>query len=114
MTEFNYLGVTFTKSGEFKLAKQKNIEKVTKAMYEVIRRGKRHNLSIECLLDLFDKIVKPILLYGCEVWGFSDNYVIEKKSFEILQINTSHEAKHATFYDIRRAWSLSTLYRYKN
>jgi hypothetical protein len=51
-----------------------------KAMYEVIRRGKRHNLSIECLLDLFDKIVKPIhvLLYGCEVWGFSDNYVIGK------------------------------------
>ena len=30
---------------------------------------------------LFDKIVKPILLYGCEVWGFSDNYVIEKNSF---------------------------------
>jgi hypothetical protein len=30
---------------------------------------KRHNLSIECLLDLPDKIVKPILLYGCEVWG---------------------------------------------
>jgi hypothetical protein len=28
----------------FKLAKQKNIEKATKAMYEVIRRVKRHNL----------------------------------------------------------------------
>jgi hypothetical protein len=41
------------KNGKFKLAKQKNIEKATKAMYEVIRRGKRHNLSIECLLDLF-------------------------------------------------------------
>ena len=40
--------------------------------------AERHNLSIECLLDFFDKIVKPILLYGCEVWGFSDNYVIEK------------------------------------
>ena len=83
-------------------------------MYEVIRRGKRHNLSIECLSDLFDKIVKPILLYGCEVWGFSDNYVIEKNSFEILQINTSLEAKNAKCYDIRRAWSLSTLHRYKN
>jgi hypothetical protein len=34
------------KNGKFKLAKQKNIEKATKAMYEVIRRGKRHNLSI--------------------------------------------------------------------
>jgi hypothetical protein len=52
-------------------------------------------------------------LYGCEVWGFSDNYVIEKKSFEILQINTSLVVKHAKFYDIRRAWSLSTLYRYR-
>jgi hypothetical protein len=38
VTEFNYLGVTFTKNGKFKLAKQKNIEKATKAMYEVIRR----------------------------------------------------------------------------
>ena len=57
MTGFNYLGVTFTKNGKFKLTKQKNIEKATKAMYEVIRRGKRHNLSIECLLGLFDKIV---------------------------------------------------------
>jgi hypothetical protein len=27
VTEFNYLGVTFTKNGKFKLAKQKNIEK---------------------------------------------------------------------------------------
>jgi hypothetical protein len=35
VTEFNYLGVTFTKNGKFKLAKQKkNIEKATKAMYE--------------------------------------------------------------------------------
>jgi hypothetical protein len=55
-------------------------------MYEVIRRGKRHNLSIECLLDLFDKIVKPILLYGCEVWGFSDNNVIEKHHLKFCKL----------------------------
>ena len=79
VTEFNYLDVTFTNNGKFKLAKSKNIETATKAIYEVSRRGKRHSLSIECMLDLFDKIVKPTLLYGCEVWGFSDDYVIEKK-----------------------------------
>ena len=100
------------KNGKFKSAKQTNIEKATKAMYEVIRRGKRHNPSIECLLDLIDKIVKPILLYGCEVWGFSDNYVIEKNHLKFCKLIL--EAKHAKFYDIRRAWSLSTLHRYKN
>jgi hypothetical protein len=78
--------ISNAKNGKFKLAKQKNIEKATKAMYEVIRRGKRHNLSIECLLDLFDKIVKPILLYGCEVWGFSNNYVIEKNHLEFCKL----------------------------
>jgi ribosomal protein S3AE len=44
------------------------VEKATKAMYEVIRRGKRHNLSIECLLDLFDKIVKPLLTQGTDIF----------------------------------------------
>jgi hypothetical protein len=28
------------------------------------------------------KAVKPILLYGCEVWGFSDDYVIEKNNLK--------------------------------
>jgi hypothetical protein len=38
-------------------------------MYEVSRKGRIHNVSIKCQLDLFDKIVKPILLYGCEIGG---------------------------------------------
>jgi hypothetical protein len=32
-----------------------------------------HNLSIECQLELFDKMVKPMLLYGSEIWGYSKN-----------------------------------------
>ena len=53
-------------------------EKATKALYEVLKRGRLHNLSIQCHLDLFDKIVQPILLYGCEVWGFSNFAAIER------------------------------------
>jgi hypothetical protein len=49
-----------------------------KAMFEVLKRGKIHSLSIQCQLDLFDKIIKPILLYGCEVWGISKNQIIER------------------------------------
>jgi hypothetical protein len=32
-------------------------------MYEVLRKGRIHNLSIKCQLDLFDKIIKPIVFY---------------------------------------------------
>ena len=46
-------------------------------MYEILKRGKLHNLSISCQLDLFDKVVKTILLYGCELWGLSNCDIIE-------------------------------------
>jgi len=47
-------------------------------MYEVLKRGRLHNLSIKCQLELFDSMVKPIILYGCETWGFGNNEIIER------------------------------------
>ena len=37
------------------------------------KRGRTLNLSVECQLEVFDKMIKPILLYGSEIWGFSKN-----------------------------------------
>ena len=36
-------------------------------------------LTLFCLimLDLFDKTVVPVLLYGCEVWGYENNIVVD-------------------------------------
>ena len=50
-------------------------------MYEVLKKGRKHNLSISCQLDLFDKLVKSIFLYGCEVWGFGNNEILERVQF---------------------------------
>jgi hypothetical protein len=47
-------------------------------MYEVLRKGRIHNLSIKCQLDLFNKIVRPILLYVCEIWRFGKNDITSK------------------------------------
>jgi hypothetical protein len=38
----------------FNKAIKKQAEKATKAMFEVLKRGRRHNLSIECQLELFN------------------------------------------------------------
>jgi hypothetical protein len=37
-------------------------------------------------LDLFDKMVKPILLYGCEVWDFSNNAIIVKVHLKFCKL----------------------------
>jgi hypothetical protein len=76
--EFHYLGLLLTKTGSFKRAIKTLADKGTKAMHEILKRGKFHNLSISCQLDLFDKVVKPILLYDCELWGLSNCDIIER------------------------------------
>ena len=90
---FSYLGITFSKSGSFNAAKKDLVNKSTKAMYEVLKKGRLHNLSIQCQLDIFDKTVKPILLYGCETWGFGKNDIIERVHLKfcklLLHVKTS-------------------------
>ena len=45
--DFNYLGIYFSRSGSLKTCKKKHqAEKAIKAMYEVLKKGRKHNLSI--------------------------------------------------------------------
>ena len=55
-------------------------------MYEVLKRGRTLNLSVECQLEVFDNMIKPILLYGSDIWGFSKNIESGKNAIAILQI----------------------------
>jgi hypothetical protein len=48
-----------------------------------------------CQLDLFDKMVKPILLYGCELWGLSNCDIIERVHLKYckLLLNLKYSSK---------------------
>ena len=76
---FKYLGVVFTMGGSFSEAQntfagqaQKAIFKLNKYLYNFTF------ISPKYKLDLFDKLVTPILNYGCEVWGFAKGNAIER------------------------------------
>ena len=54
VAHFSYLGIVFSKTGSFNIAKTELIHNYgIKAMYEVLRKGRIHNSSIKCQLDLF-------------------------------------------------------------
>jgi hypothetical protein len=76
-------------------------------------KGRLHNLSIQCQLDIFDKTVKPILLYGCETWGFGKNDIIERVHLKfcklLLHVKTSMSFDQYAI--IRTLMSMSIGYR---
>lgn len=54
-------------------------------MYGVIRKIRHFNLPFDCQLDLFEKVVMPVLLYGCEVWGYKNIEIIERIHLKFLK-----------------------------
>jgi hypothetical protein len=54
-------------------------------MYGAIRKIRQYNLSAKYQLDLFDKVVATVLLYGCEIWEFKNLYIIERVHLKFLK-----------------------------
>ena len=76
--EYKYLGIYFSQSGAFATAKKHIVEQANKAVFSLIKNIKRLSLPYDIQIDLFDKTIKPILLYGCEIWGVGNNTMIER------------------------------------
>jgi hypothetical protein len=74
---FKYLGVLFNFNGNFMLNKKSLKSQSMKAMFAVLGKGRQFNLPIDIQLELFDRIILPILTYGCEVWGAGNNQILE-------------------------------------
>ena len=67
---FVYLGMLYEEEGGIRKSANRSLSKGRSAAYAMTRRCHEldiHNVFIKC--HLFDSLVKPILMYGCEVWG---------------------------------------------
>ena len=72
-----YLGTTISFNGKFTDAIEKQINQAHRALFAIKSKKEKYNLPIDIVLDLFDKMISPVLLYGCEIWGFENLEKIE-------------------------------------
>lgn len=86
VNKFRYLGVVFTVGGSFSEAQitlagqaQKAIFQLNRYLYKFTFLTPRHKV------ELFDKLIVPILNYGGEVWGFAHANVIEKVQLQFCK-----------------------------
>ena len=76
---FSYLGIVFTPGGAFSNAQTTLAGQAQKAIYKLNSYlYKFADLTPKHILDLFDKLVTPILSYCSEVWGFCKADKIER------------------------------------
>ena len=107
MKEFVYLGITFTTEGSFKETHKVLSGQALKAIFK-LNQYLYHftDLSPSQVLDLFDKLIKPILCYGAQVWVFSNVtqqcfYNFVKKNYWALRNRLRlTESRRANSYSI--------------
>ena len=79
VSSFSYLGIVFTSGGSFSLAQKTLARQAQKAIFKLnCYLIKFTDFSPKHTLDLFDKLVSPILNYAAEVWGFFKATQIER------------------------------------
>ena len=79
VSQYSYLGVLFTSGGSCLQTQKMLAGQALKAIFTLNRYlYKFPSLRISCvLLDLFDRLIAPILNYSSEVWGFQKSKYIE-------------------------------------
>ena len=66
---YRYLGVYFSSSGIFNFAQDDIYKRALKASFKLTKLVSSSEPSIKTSLHLFDHLIKPIVLYGAEIWG---------------------------------------------
>ena len=69
VNEYVYLGATLSCNGSMKAAIDKQIKQANRALYKLRTIAASLNLPIDTQCELYDRMIVPVLTYGCEVWG---------------------------------------------
>lgn len=70
--DYVYLGVTFNYNGLWHKAIRKQVLQASRALFALNTKVMILDLPIDLHIELYYKVVVPILLYGSEVWGHVD------------------------------------------
>ena len=89
-----YLGIELSSSGSFRLAKTNLMDKARKAMFPLYSTISQFNLQCSNSLKLFRSWIRPIILYGTEVWGhfsFHQIKAIMEKRTTLFELATTSQ-----------------------
>jgi hypothetical protein len=92
--EYKYLGVIISSTGSFALAQEHLASKGLKGWFS-IRNGLYHQQvwDSNVYLHSFDTAIKPILLYGSEIWGMDLINKKDSSKFSFPKLDSSYQCE---------------------
>lgn len=78
VNSFKHFGVKFSKLGNFAKCSKISCDKASKVMFSLLQTARKIDLQIHVTLNLFGKMVVPVLLYGCEACGYQNLDLVNK------------------------------------
>ena len=86
VNKFTYLGIVFTTGGSFTETQNTLAGQARKALFLLEKYVyKFTTLTVSHMIDLFDKLILPILNYCSEVWGFIQANTVERVHLHFLK-----------------------------
>ena len=70
--DYVYLGVTMNYNNEFVKVMRKQLDQGRKSPFSMLIKCRKFKLPIDIQCKLFEFMVIPVILYGCEIWVFQD------------------------------------------
>ena len=86
VSDFLYLGIRLNYNNKMGVTQKDLFDRASRAMFSLLKKCKMKNLPIDVILDLFDKMIMPIVTYGCEMWGFGNNDIVKKLQLKFYKI----------------------------
>ena len=94
VTSYKYLGLLFCDKTIFYRSKVQLKDQAEKAMFSLLNKSNGLGLPVDVQLELFDKTVLPVMLYGCEIWGYENIKLFE--SFYLRYLKYILKVKKST------------------
>ena len=81
-----YLGLNLNYNGRFNLTQKHLYDKASRAMFGLVAKCRKLQLPIDISIKLFDSVIKPILIYGCEIWGYQYCGLADKLQVKFIKL----------------------------
>ena len=100
---FKYLGMTVTRDGRMEEEIKSRIGAASRCCYSMLELFKKRSISAKTRLKIYNTIIRPILLYGCEAWALTKS--LERK-LEVFENKILRKITGPVFDDDAGIWRI--------